>query len=286
MISRVMDGYYKAGIRRFTVVVGDQDGSVVEWLLSKWRSDVKVHFAPQGHQRGTASTLFATRSFIDGPFIISPCDTLASESHATKLSQYFDTHPSDVAVLSLRCAPDEAARSAGVLLDPRGHVMYISERPIGAHQDYMTALPIYGFTPRVLEYLDKVPVLEESGERALAVAIQMMIDDGNPVGAVEADWSMRIDTPQQLMDANFQLLEKSGTSHLLSELPDSVKVTPPVYVDSDVIVGNNVKLGPNVYLEPGSVVGPNAILRNVLVLGVRVGGGQEVTDKIISREQV
>jgi NDP-sugar pyrophosphorylase family protein len=47
-IARVMDGYYRAGIRRFTVVVGEQEGAVAAWLSASWHSDVKLPFAMQG----------------------------------------------------------------------------------------------------------------------------------------------------------------------------------------------------------------------------------------------
>ena len=70
LIAWVMEGLYRADIRNFTLVVGEHEGVVIEWLTSKWHQDVHFTFAPQGHRRGTASTLIAARGFIDQPFII------------------------------------------------------------------------------------------------------------------------------------------------------------------------------------------------------------------------
>ena len=49
MIGWVLENFYQTGIRDFTVVVGEYEGTVVEWLTTDWHSDVKLTFAPQGH---------------------------------------------------------------------------------------------------------------------------------------------------------------------------------------------------------------------------------------------
>lgn len=284
VIARVMNAYYQAGARRFTVVVGEQEGGVIEWLSRRWYPDARVEFAPQGHWRGTASALFAARSLIDGPFVVAPCDYLLPQEHVARLCHYFDTHPGDVAVLSLYHTPGQAEPAAGVLLDPRGYVIYVSERPVNGHQDFMTALPVYGFTPRVLDYLDRVPVMEDSGQRTLATALQMMIDDGGLVGALRAGWCIPLERPDDLMRANLHFLTEMKAPSLLSELPTSVEIIPPVRIDGGVVVGDGAKLGPNVYVESGSVIGPRALVRDALVLGGRVAAGQRVEGKIVSEE--
>lgn len=286
IVARVMEDFYRAGIRRFTVVIGEKEGSVAMWLKERWYVDASLAFAPQGHRRGTLSALFAVRDLLDEPFIITSCDNLVPADHIRQLSHYFESHPGDAAVLSLYYAPEEIVESAGVLLDPRGHVMYISEQPTGVHQDFRTALPIYGFRPDVFAYLERVPVREESGGRMLAMAIQTMIDDGENVGAIEVSERLRIDTPDDLLAACIALMNRSGTPALLSELPRTVEVIPPVVVDVGVTVANHVTLGPNVYLETGSRVGANASLKNALVLGRNVGAGQHIDGEIIDEDRV
>jgi NDP-sugar pyrophosphorylase family protein len=282
IVSWVMDSYYKAGIRRFTVVVGEREGDVAGWLTSNWHSDVKLSFALQGHQRGTASALFATRNFIDGPFIVASCDVILPDEQIGRLASYFDSHPSDIAALNLFYAPDQVMEGAAVLLGPRGDVLYISEQPTGAHQDYMTALPVYAFTPRVLDYLDNVPVVGQSGKRVLTAAIQVIIDDRGIVGALEAGWCIRLDEPEDLLTANTLLMAKYEESVVQSTIPETVEITPPVHIDPGVQIGNGVKLGPNVYLESGSIIGSNAKLSDVVVLGAEVDTGQKLERQVIS----
>lgn len=285
MIAWVMDGYYKAGIRRFTVVVGEREGAAAAWLSTNWHQDVKLSFAPQGTQRGTASTLYATRSMIDGPFLITPCDVLIPEEHAGKLAAYLDTHPSDAAVLSLFYAPDDITRGATVVLDPRGNVAYVSEMPAGGHQDNMTALPVYAFTPAILDYLDKLPVIEQSGERALAAGIQLMIDDQLVIGALETHWRINVIAPDDLLTANTLLMARYEKPVFNSTIPDGTRVTPPVHIDPGVIIGNGTSLGPNVYIETGAVIGANAILSDCVIFGVRIGAGKTIQREVVSRER-
>lgn len=286
IVARVMEDFYRAGIRRYTVVIGEKEGSVAMWLKERWYVDAEIQFAPQGHRRGTLSALFAVRDMIHEPFIITSCDNLVPADHIRQLSQYFQTHPADTAVLSLCYAPDEVVDAAGVLLDPRGHVLYVNETPTGAHQDFRTALPIYGFKPEVFDFLDLVPMVEESGERRLAMAIQLMIDNGKNVGALETSERLRLDTPEDLLAACIALMNRKDAPGLLSELPRTVDIVPPVVVDAGVSVANNVRLGPNVYLESGTRIGPNAVLSNAVVLGHQVGAGQKIDGEVISQDRV
>lgn len=283
--GRIMDGYYKAGIRRFTVVVGEREGDVAGWLAMHWYSDVTLKFAAQGHQRGTASALFATRSLIDGPFIVASCDVILPDEQIARLACYFETRPSDVAALNLSHSPDQVTQGAAVLLDPRGNVLYISELPTGAHQDYMTALPAYGFTPKVLDYLDKLPVAEQSGERALTAAIQLIIDDGGVVGALEAGESIRLDGPDDLLAANTLLMAQYESPVLQSTIPESVEITSPVHIDPGVKVGSGARIGPNVYLESGSIIGADAVVSDAVILGAQIGMGQQIEHQVIIEER-
>ena len=284
MIARVMDAFYEADIRNFTVVVGEAGGSIVEWLTSKWHQDVQLRFAAQGHQRGTASALAAARELIEGPFIATSCDAIVPQDHITQMLFYFDTHPSDAAVLSLLVSPEEATDAAGVLLDPRGNVGYISEQGIGAHQDFLTTLPVYGFHPEVLNYLDRVPVSGESGERVLSAAIQGMIDEGQLVGSIQAEWQVKLETPEDLMRENLRLLADEGESTVLSNVPPDVEIVDPVYIEEGVSLGSGSVIGPNVYLEGGTRIGSNVTISDAVILGRHIEAGATIEQQILAEE--
>jgi NDP-sugar pyrophosphorylase family protein len=73
---------------------------------------------------------------------------------------------------------------------------------------------------------------------------------------------------------------------ILSDIPTSVTITDPVFIDPGVQVGEGAKLGPNVYIEAGSIIGERTELKNSIVLGVRVGRDRTITDTVIHQERL
>jgi UDP-3-O-[3-hydroxymyristoyl] glucosamine N-acyltransferase len=104
------------------------------------------------------------------------------------------------------------------------------------------------------------------------------------VGAVKVVGCVELDGPDDLLAANMRALAGLDQPVLLSDLPPSTTVVPPVRVDAGVAVGERVRLGPNVYVESGSRIGREVTLRDSLVLGVRVGSGQQIEGQIVSRD--
>jgi NDP-sugar pyrophosphorylase family protein len=281
MIARVMDRFYEVGVRRFSVVVGEHEGGVAAWLSQKWHVDVSLNFVPQRFERGTAAALFAARKMIDGPFILTSTDNLISEDHATALLEHFDKHSGDIAGMSVIYSPKEVSESAAIILDPKGYVAYIAEKPGEGYQEALTAISVYAFAPRVMDYLEEVH-LSKRGERELTSAVMAMVDDGQPVGHVMAKWRHHVSYPQDLLAVNLHYLQEERDTHILSDLSKRVDIIPPVRVDPSVSVGRGSVIGPNVYLESGTVVGQNVRLQNVIVLGQTISAGQTITDEVVN----
>jgi len=284
MIARVMDRFYDIGIRRFTVVVGEQEGAVAAWLNKKWHVDVSLDFVPQGFERGTAAALIAAKEVIGGPFVLSSCDNLITSEHALALREYFDRHSGDVAGLSVIYTPDEISESAAVILDPRGYAVYVAEKPGEGYQEAMTVISVYAFTPIVFDYLGQVG-LSKRGERELTAAIMAMVDDRRPVGHIKVKERHHISYPQDLLAINLHYLKEGRDANILSDLSKDVEVIAPVRVDPRVSVGQGAVIGPNVYLESDTVIGQSVRLKNAVVLGRTISAGQTVIDEIVNENR-
>jgi mannose-1-phosphate guanylyltransferase len=148
----------------------------------------------------------------------------------------------------------------------------------------MTALPCYVFRPEILNFLDRLTPDESTGERALPVLIQMMIDSGETVGAITLTPPRGLRSLPDLLAANLALLRELPASVLFSDVPSSVTVHPPVYVEAGVKIGEGAVIGPNVFLEKGSLIGPRVHLEDSIVLGVRVGNEKRITGEVIFKE--
>ena len=86
-------------------------------------------------------------------------------------------------------------------------------------------------------------------------AIQDLIQAGGKVGHVSADWHLHLNSEIDLLTINKRLLREDRGTHILSEIPSTVHITPPVRIDPKVSIGKGAKIGPNVYLESGAQVG-------------------------------
>jgi NDP-sugar pyrophosphorylase family protein len=77
---------------------------------------------------------------------------------------------------------------------------------------------------------------------------------------------MKVQSDKELLLLNERMLEDNHDTHILSELPLSVKIVQPVRIDPQVTVGENATIGPNVYLERGTRIGIGAKISHTMVL--------------------
>jgi NDP-sugar pyrophosphorylase family protein len=86
------------------------------------------------------------------------------------------------------------------------------------------------------------------------------------VGIFSTEHRYHITYDHDLLAINHSFLEEGRDASILSDLPGSVMIIPPVRIDPSVSVGQNARIGPYVYLESGSVVGAGAMIENSVVL--------------------
>ncbi len=285
LVARVMDSFYEAGVRQFTVVIGDAEGGVAMWLSQNWYVDAEVKFAPLGHRRGTAASLFAARHMLASPFVIASIDVIVPSQFLKTLLNYFEEHANAMAALCLFRAPDEIYEAGGVLLDPLGQVMYVADTTIDMHQQHNVPLPVYAFKPGILDYLSHSTLDAESGGRSLAEIIQAMVEDKKRVGAVQIDERIRVRKPADLHWANKKMLAEMTQPAVLSKFSSNVVVVPPVFIEKDVVIGDNARIGPNVYIEAHSKIGQGASLKDAVVLGKRVGAKKYIENALVYRDE-
>lgn len=284
IVARVMDRMREAGIRRFIVVIGEHEGAVASYLSGFWHPDVEVKFALQPVATGTVDALTLAAPHIDGPFLLSAVDNLTSLEHVKALIERFSSPPEQIATLSLLPAtPEQIRKSSDVVLEG-DQVVAIEEKP-AEPRGSLASIMLYAFSKKILEYLPGVPV-SSRGEREIVSAIQASISDAHYVGYVTTHWRLHLTREPDLLTINKYYLDEGRDAHILSEIPTSVRITPPVRIDPRVSVGQDVQLGPHVYLESGTTVGRGAALENVVVLnGAVVPANERCYNQIIDRHQ-
>ncbi|NLX11398.1 MAG: NTP transferase domain-containing protein [Chloroflexi bacterium] len=265
IIARVMDRLHEAGIKRFVVVVGQEEGGAASYLSGSWHPNAEVQFAIQAIPTGTVDALLMAAPYLTGPFLLTAVDNITSAQHVHNLIACFDRHPDQLAALSLLTAtPDQIRRSSDVVIED-SRIVDIEEKPAEPRGQWASIM-LYAFSLRLLDYLPHVPV-SPRGERELVSAIRAGIREGRRVGYAVADWRLHLTHELDLLAINRHYLQEGRDAHILSEIPASVQLIPPVRIDPKVSVGQDARIGPNVYLESGATVGPGAVLRDSVVLG-------------------
>jgi len=279
ILARVMERLGAAGARRFVLVVGPRDEEAARSLHVDGADEIVV--AVQPSPTGTVDALLCAAPALDGAFLLSSVDNLTSPAHVRALAARF-TATAPVAALSLLPAnPEQIRRSSGVVVGD-GRVLAIEEKPADPQGRY-AAIMLYAFAPDFLRYLPGAPV-SPRGEREIASAIQASIAEGRAVTYAIAEERLHLTHELDLLAINRAYLRAGADAAILSDLPPSVTITPPVRIDPGVTVGAGARLGPCVYLEAGATVGAGASLEDCVVLaGGAVAPGATLCHALVER---
>ena len=282
LVERALMPYAANGIRDFVLVVGADDQEIRRHFTHYSGLDVAIRFAVQEEQLGMAHALAAAADLIEGPFVLSACDSLVSVEH---VGEVLSAAGSADAVLSLLDVEAEfVARSAAVELDGV-RVRRIVEKPaLGAATSNTVSLPHYIFPRRLIDRLAGVG-RSVRGEYEIQDAIQALIDDGGKVIGVRAAERRQVSTSEDLLALTRRLLhEEVEPTHIVpARVGAGTDLIGPLRIEAGVEIGDHSEIGPDVYLESGSSVGNGAVVRESVVLrNARVYDGERVVGEILS----
>jgi bifunctional UDP-N-acetylglucosamine pyrophosphorylase/glucosamine-1-phosphate N-acetyltransferase len=282
LVERALAPIAANGVRDVVLVVGPGDDEIRHHFDERTSLDVTTRFVVQEHRRGMAHALGLAAPLLDGPFVLSACDSLVSADHWRELLA--SLRGADAVLSLLDVEPAKVPKSAAVELD-EGTVLRIVEKPgIEDAPSHTISLPHYAF-PRIL--LDHLPGVKPSprGELELQDAIQRLIDTGGRVVGVRSNDRQQVSTPQDLLGLNRRLLRAGDDDGTVApgRVGRGTRLLPPLRIEGGVAIGDDCELGPDVYLESGCSIGDGVVLRNSLVLrGARVRDGQRVEGEVIS----
>jgi NDP-sugar pyrophosphorylase family protein len=175
--------------------------------------------------------------------------------------------------------------SKGAVVDMEGRwVTRIVEKPRPEEAiSNIYSLPLYCFTPRILDYASRVP-RSPRGEYELQDAIQMLIEAEGRVSGVIIPGRLTLTKPQDLLTINRHYLESMAPPiHFAPKsLGQHTHLIPPLHVEGDTVIDRNCTIGPNVYVEQGCRIGRGVTLSNAVVLGgTVVPDGATIQDQVV-----
>lgn len=284
IVERVMDLITRGGVDDFVLVIAPQDREIEHYFRHETAFQANLRFVYQVERKGMAHALLQAAPLINGDFFLSACDNLVSAESFARICTFWQTEPRPNAILTLMPTTVERIRSGATVGLDGPWVTRIIEKPRPEEiLSDLASLPLYGFTPRILDYLPEVQP-SPRGEYELQDAIQKLIAQDGRVGAVVLGSRMTLTDAADLLALNLAYLrDEAGAPHLQPEAvgPHTHFVTP-VRVESGVVIGAQCNIGPNVYLEHGCCVGNGVVLRDAVVLrGAAVADGETVIERVV-----
>jgi NDP-sugar pyrophosphorylase family protein len=282
LVERAMMPLVANGITDFVLVVGPADSEIRRHFRERAGLGIDTECVVQEERAGMAHALGLAAPLLDGPFVVSACDSLVPALHVRELLHAFEG--ADAALSLLDVEPDAVTRSATVALEG-GRVTRIVEKPgPGEALSTTVSLPLYVLPRRLLDLL---PVLKRSsrGEVELQEAIQTLIDDGARVVGVRTTERVQVSSAEDLLDLNRRLLRAAAEPELVApaRVGSGTVFRRPLRIEAGVEIGAGCEIGPDAYLEGGCRIGERAIVRDALVLrGARVSAGECVEGRVVS----
>jgi len=286
IVERVMESLHAhGGVREFILVVSENDHDIRRYFEEESSLEVEIQFVVQPERLGMANALACAVPFIRGDFILSACDNLVADEHVADMVAAWRAHPGLDGVLSvMRIGPALLGRT-GIVELVDGRVTRIIEKPPPEEAPTnIASLPLYIFTPRLLEYLPRVR-LSPRGEYELQDAIQMLIEDGGEVRSVFTEGRLTLTGPHDLLAINRHYLLTGHDRPQLAPYtvgPNTHLITP-LRIEEGTVIGEGCVIGPRVYIERDCRIGSNVTIKDAVVLREAVlEDGAMVVGEVVS----
>lgn len=265
MVVRVMERLYRAGIRRYIVIVGISEGSVASYLNKQWMPDAKVEFILQGNE-SLGLLLARVARQLDQPFMVASYNSFTFERFVNTLFKQNNDNPDHLIVTGAHLSLSPDAPSNHFAVTSGTEVQTVSAQKPAGNNFYLTEHAVCGWA-----FVETLKTLDDKsaasyGKNWFEVVKKYAAGEAPKILLAETSWILRVESDKDLLTLNKKLLEESNDSHILSELPYTVKVIPPVRIDPQVSVGQGAVIGPHVYVERGSSIGYGAKIKNAVVL--------------------
>jgi NDP-sugar pyrophosphorylase family protein len=282
MVVRIMERLYRAGIHNFVVVIGENEGAVASYLNSQWLPNVHIEFIIQTLNSSLARTLTNIAKQYQKPFLITAYNTFTHANFPERLLNHYKEFGDS---LLLAAAPITLSKSI-----PYAYAQVENQRVLAIHHEkpekneevfVLGSLAICGDT--FVDYLTTLGTNTGGLSKHLLDIFHHYVTTGATTLVAETSWILQIEADYDLLTLNRYLLDDGPDTHILSELPASVQIIPPVRIDPHVSVGQGARLGPRVYLEAGCTIGHHATLTNTIVLqNTVIPAGSNLSDTIVA----
>ena len=257
-----------AGLNEVFVVVGHLGYEIALAIGRGRRIGIKIHYIEQSETLGIAHALGQLQSYVKSPFVLFLGDIFFKTSGLPELVENFREKEEGSILVVKEDEPKAIQKNFAVILDPEtNRVRRVIEKPRYTH-NRLKGCGLYLFDLPIFDAIRRTPRTAMRDEYEITDAIQILIDDGEPVevaNVVEED--INLTTPNDLHRCNMAELDKRGGLSLIDE---TASVHPQAVINHCVIgagasIGEGVSLENCVVFANSNIVKMDGVIRNYII---------------------
>ena len=262
----------EVGISDIVVLIGHKGFEIARVLGDGSSLGVNLTYVEQTETLGIAHAVGQLENSVEKPFLMFLGDIYFVAKDIEGMFAQFERQGGG-AVLATKIEEDPLAirRNYSVQLEEDGRVVRVVEKPRHV-SNKLKGVGLYLFDLTIFDAIRRTPRTAMRDEYEITEAIQVLINDGEHVSAVDAVYDdMNLTYPADLLRVNLQLAQESPDGNLVA---DDAEVHPSASLTNAVI-------------GPGARISAGAVLSNCVVFEKAVVAAEtEFSNVIVTREKV
>lgn len=282
ILEYVVSALKAAGIFDIVMVVGYRKERIMDYFGDGRKFGVKISYAFQNQQLGTAHALKQAESMVRDAFILLPGDNIVDVMTVKSAM----TEPYVLVYKRVK----EISKYGAVVLD-NGRVREIVEKP-KEEISYLANTGIYSLDREIFENIGEITSIVE--------VLNRMIGEGYRIRGVECSGKWYdVVYPWDILRVNDLAMEFEGkkiggkvepgvTIYGNVVIGDGATIRSGTYIRGPAVIGENCEIGPNVVIFPSTSIGDNVsigpfsvVSNSVIGSNVKIGSNAHIEDSVI-----
>jgi dTDP-glucose pyrophosphorylase len=241
------------GIKEVFIVIGHLGYEISLAIKAHACRQMKIHFIEQSEALGIAHALGQLQGHVKHPFLLFLGDIFFRTQGLAQMVETFRNRDSGSFLVVKEDSPEAIQKNFAVILDSdTGLVRRVIEKPRHV-KNTLKGCGLYLFDLPIFDAIRRTPRTAMRNEYEITDAIQILIEDGEPVEIAKVvDEDLNMTTPYDLHRCNMTQLQVLGYDNLI----DSGACIHPEATLDRCIIGPGVHIGHPVHLT-NCVVLPN-----------------------------
>ena len=246
LILHHLDALAAVGIREAIIVVGASGDSIRRIVTADPVSAVvSVRYVEQAERRGIAHAVSCAAPHTPSDFVLLLADVYMPDHDLARALRQFRASGCD-GVLGAKRESDPALMARNFSIEMDGdRVRHVVEKPCPPMSG-LKGVGTYVFSRAIFDAIGRTPVSSLRGEQEITDAVQVLIDSGADVRAVEVTRDdINVNDAHALLHANLAHLNQIGATTLIAP---NATVHPDASL-RQTVVGTAARIGPGVHLD-------------------------------------